>query len=140
MTTGNRVRLLVILALAALAIFYRQRIFVRLPMASVYRDEVKQDGVQVYLNSSYDVLLEKDGEPGAYRTLVQNWSKMPGTPAELRCLRWMVCLTDADHASTIPMFLSGSEVYDPQVTMTSHEISFVNGDGATIRVVFYERK
>ena len=90
--------------------------------------------------SAFDVLLEKDGEPGAYRTLVQSWSRMPGTPTELQCLRWMVCLTEANHASTIPMFVSGNQVYDPQVTMTKHEVSFVDGDGATVRVVFYERE
>ena len=140
MTTTNRVRLLLILALVAFIVLYRQRIFVRVPMASVYRDQVKQAGVQVFVNYSYDVLLEKDGQPGAYHTLVQNWSKMPGTPTELKCLRWMVCMTDADHASTIPMFLSGSQAYNPQVTMTNQAVSFGNGDGATIRVVFYERK
>jgi hypothetical protein len=112
----------------------------RIPIASVYRNQVRQTGVQVFVNYSFDVLLEKDDEPGAYRTLVQNWSKMPGTPTELQCLRWMVCLTEANHASTIPMFVSGNQVYDPQVTMTKHEVSFVDGDGATVRVVFYERE
>jgi hypothetical protein len=52
----------------------------------------------------------------------------------------MVCLTEANHASTIPMFVSGNQVYDPQVTMTKHEVSFVDGYGATVRVVFYERE
>jgi hypothetical protein len=50
----------------------------------------------------------------------------------------MVCLTDANHASTIPMFVSGNQVYNPQVTMTKHEVSFVDAGGATIRVAFYE--
>lgn len=140
MFTTNRVRILVCLALVALIVIYRQRIYVRVPMATVYRNEVKLAGIQVFVNYSYDVLLEKDEQPGAYRTLVQNWSKMPGTPTELKCLRWMVCLTDADHASIIPMYLSGSEVYDPQVSMSKHAASFVNRDGATIRVVFYESK
>ncbi len=138
MSARNRIRLLVFLGLVALVVLYRQQIFLRLPMAAVYRDKVRQTGVQVYINYSYDVLLEKDGEPGSYRTLVQGWSKMPGTPTELRCLRWMACLTDANHASTIPMFVSGNEVYDPQVTMTKHDVTFVDGDGATIRVVFYQ--
>lgn len=138
MSATNRIRLFVFLGLVALVIIYRQQIYLRIPMASVYKNKVKQTGVQVYINYSFDVLLEKDGEPGAYRTLVQNWSKMPGTPTELRCLRWMVCLTDASHASTIPMFVSGNELYDPQVNMTKHEVSYVDSDGATIRIVFYQ--
>jgi hypothetical protein len=140
MKTRYRIKLLVIVALVALVVVYRQRIYLRLPMASVYRNQVRQTGVQVFINYSFDVLLEKDDEPGAYRTLVQSWSRMPGTPTELQCLRWMVCLTEANHASTIPMFVSGNQVYDPQVTMTKHEVSFVDGDSATVLVVFYERK
>jgi hypothetical protein len=139
-TKSYRIKLLVIVALAALVFVYRQRIYLRIPIASVYRNQVRQTGVQVFVNYSFDVLLEKDDEPGAYRTLVQSWSRMPGTPTELQCLRWMVCLTDANHASTIPMFVSGNQVYDPQVTLTKHEVSFVDRDGATVRVVFYERK
>jgi len=136
----HQVRLLILVALAVLVIIFRQQIYVRLPMAAVYRNQVRQTDVQVFINYSFDVLLEKDDQPGAYRTLVQGWSSMPGTPTELQCLRWVVCLTDASHASIIPMFVSGNEVYDPQVTMTKHEVSFVDGTGATIRVVFYEKK
>jgi hypothetical protein len=140
MKTRYRIKLLVIVALATLAFVYRQRIFLRLPMASVYKNQVRQTGVQVFINYSFDVLLEKDDQPGAYLVLVQSWSNMPGTPTGLKCLRWIVCLTDANHASTIPMFVRGNQVYDPQVTMTKHEVSFVDSDGATIRVAFYERK
>ena len=137
--TGRyRIRILAFLALMALAFVYRHRIYLRIPMASVYRNNVKQMGVQVYLNYSLDLLLDKDDEPGSYRTLIQSWSHMPGTPTELKCIRWVACLTDADRASTIPMFDSGSASYDPQVTMNSREVSFVDRDGATIHVVFHE--
>jgi hypothetical protein len=138
MSARNRIRLFVFLGLIALVVIYRQQIYLRIPMASVFKNKVKQPGVQVYINYSFDVLLVNDDQPGAYRTLVQSWSKMPGTPTELRCLRWMACLTDANHASTIPMFVSGDEVYNPQVTMTKHEMSYVDSDGATVRVVFYQ--
>lgn len=63
----------------------------------------KQSGVQVFVNASGDVLLWQDAEPGAYRILVQGWNKAPGTPVRLTCLHWMVCLTDADHPTTLPI-------------------------------------
>ncbi|MGD0889770.1 MAG: hypothetical protein ABR889_11015 [Acidobacteriaceae bacterium] len=99
----------------------------------------KQSGVQVFVNASGDVLLWQDAEPGAYRILVQGWNKAPGTPVRLTCLRWMVCLTDADHPTTLPIDWIGNSgrgkgKYDPHVSMTGREVSFVNGDGATVRV------
>jgi hypothetical protein len=99
----------------------------------------KQSGVQVFVNASGDVLLWQDAEPGAYRILVQGWNKAPGTPVRLTCLHWMVCLTDADHPTTLPIDWIGNSgrskgKYDPHVSMTGREVSFVNGDGATVRV------
>jgi hypothetical protein len=51
----------------------------------------------------------------------------------------MVCLTDADHPTTLPIDWIGSSgrskgKYDPHVSMTGRVVSFVNGDGATVRV------
>ena len=99
----------------------------------------KQSGVQVFVNAAGDVLLWRDAQPGAFRVLVQTWNKAPGTPLRLICLRWMVCLTDADRAATIPLDWTGNSgrhkgKYDPRVSMTSREVSFVNGDGMTVRV------
>jgi len=125
---------LVFLGLLALILVNRQRVYVRDPIANVYRDGVKQSGVQVFINYANDVLLEQDAEPGSYRTLVQHGGAMPGTPVVLRCLRWMVCLTDADQATTLPMEWSGKGRYQPKVAMTAREVSFVGGDGKTMRV------
>jgi hypothetical protein len=99
----------------------------------------RQSGVQVFVNAAGDVLLWQEAEPGAYRILVQGWNKAPGTPVRLICLRWMVCLADADRAATIPMDWTGNSgrhkgKYDPRVSMTGRGVSFVNGDGATVRV------
>ena len=103
------------------------------------RKDGRQSGVQVFVNVSGDVLLWQDAEPGAYRILVQGWNKAPGTPMRLTCIRWIVCLTDADRASIIPLDWTGNSgrgkgKYDPHVSMTGREVSFVNGDGATMRV------
>jgi hypothetical protein len=99
----------------------------------------RQSGVQVFVSVSGDVLLWRDAEPGGYRILVQAWNKAPGTPMRLTCLRWMVCLAEADHPATIAMDWTGNSgrhkgKYDPHVSMTGREVSFVNGDGATVRV------
>ena len=126
--------LLAFLVLMALIVINRQRVFVRDPIATVYRNDVKRTGVQVFINYSDDVLLAKEDDPGAYRILIQNWNKAPGTPAELKCIRWMACLTNADRASIIPMVPTGKGNSNPQATMTDREVSFVMGDGAAMRI------
>jgi hypothetical protein len=128
------VLLLVFVGLMGFILVNRQRVYVRDPLATIYRNDVKQSGVQVFIDYSNDVLLEQDAEPGSYRVLVQGWNKMPGTPATLKCMRWMVCLADADHATTFPVESSVRGRYDPKVSMTSREVMFVDGDGAVIRV------
>ena len=80
--------LLVFVVLLALIFVNRQRVYVRDPLATVYRNEVQQSGVQVFINYSDDVLLEQDAEPGSYRILVQGWNKMPGTPV-VALFPWM---------------------------------------------------
>jgi len=122
------------LLLLALIFVNRQRVFVRDPLAAVYRNDVKQNGVEVFINYSNDVLLERDSDSGSYWTLLQGWNRMPGTPALLKCLRWMACLTDGGHATAVPMEWSGKGKYNPRVTMTSAEVSFADGDGAMMQV------
>jgi hypothetical protein len=78
--------------------------------------------------------MERNADSGSYWTLVQGWNKAPGTPVVLHCLRWMACLTDADHATTLPLEWSGKGRYDPRVSMSHREVSFVDGDGTTVRV------
>ncbi len=126
--------LVVLVVLLGYILINRQRVYVRDPLATVYQDGAKQSGVQVFINYSNDVLLEQDAEPGSYRTLVQAWNKMPGTPVVLKCIRWMACLADADRATTLPIEWSGKGKYDPHVTMTSREVSFTRGDGEEMRV------
>lgn len=125
---------LAFLILMALILLNRQRVYVRDPLATVYRNAQKQSGVQVYINYSNDVLLVKENDPGPYRLLVQNWNKSPGTPTELKCIHWMACLADADQASITPTVPGGKGQYDPHVTMNNREITFLNTDGTTTRV------
>ncbi len=89
--------LLVIVVFAVFLFVCRQRLFLRDPLASVLRDGVKEDGVQVFINYSNDVLIENDRSP-AYVTVVQHGQHV-GTPAQLKCVHWAACLTDADVAT-----------------------------------------
>jgi len=130
----KKILLLAILVAMAFIFVNRQRVYVRDPLATVYKSEVRQSGVQVFINYSDDVLLEQDAGPGSYRILVQGWNKMPGTPVVLKCIRWMACLADADQAATLPIEWNGKGRYDPRVAMSSREVSFLDGDGATMRV------
>jgi len=120
--------------LLALIVLNRQREYLRDPLATVYRNNVKQDGVEVYQNYSNDILLIKEDDPGADRILVQEWNQMPATPERLTCIHWMACLTDADRAAATPLAWTGKGKYDPKVTMTNRTVSFVDGDGAAMRV------
>ena len=122
--------------LLMLAIYVlRQRVYLRDPVATVYRDELKQSGVQVYMNDDAELLLVKD-DPGGYRLLLQHWDRFPGTPVSLTCLRWTACLTDADNASKLAMASNGAGSYDPKVSMSAQEVSFTDESGAKMRVTF----
>jgi hypothetical protein len=129
---------LLFVILMGLIILNRERVFVRDPLATVYRSPttdpagaVKQTGVQVYINYSNDVLLLREDEPERYNLLLQHWNQTPGTPVQMRCIHWMACLTDADHAALIAL---PSLASDPKVQMTDREVSF-NAQGARFRVL-----
>ncbi len=127
--------LLAFVVLLALILINRQRVYLRDPIATVYRNNVKQPGVEVYFNYSNDVLLWKESDPGAYQILVQNWNKAPGTPsAPLTCIHWMACLANADHAALIPRLPPGKQSAEPSATMSSREVTFLDTDGTTMRV------
>jgi hypothetical protein len=126
----KKILLLVVLFTLGFIWVNRQQVFVWDPLATVYKGDVKQSGAQVFINYSNDVLVEQK----ANRTLVQGWNKVPGTPVVLDCLRWLACMTDAAHAKTLPVEWNGKGKYDPRVAMTSREVSFVDGDGAAVRV------
>ena len=112
----------------------RERIYLRDPLATVYRNDLQQGDVQVYTNSSADVLLEQDLDTGAYRILLQNWDQIPGTPANLVCVRWVACVAADDHAPVNPLAPAKKGKYDPKVVMTRREVSFTDIDGSRLRI------
>jgi len=125
---------LALIVLLGLTIVFRQREYVRDPLARVYRNDVQQDGVEVYQNWSNDVLIEKQDPPGAFRIVVQDWDEMPGAPVSLTCLRWLACLASDDRVPMLPIPWAGKGKYNPDVTMTNREVSFVDGDGSRVLV------
>ncbi len=132
-------RSLLILLTVALVIFIgveRQRLFLRDPLATVTRDSVKDTDARALINFSNDVLLE-DAEGGRLRVyLAQNWSDAVVVPAVLKCLGWMVCLTDADHASGSTLAPGSRGRREPfvGVTMTNRRVEFVDEDGSLVQV------
>jgi hypothetical protein len=125
--------ILAFIVIMGFIIVNRQRVYVRDPLATVYRNQVQQSDVQVYQNYSNDVLMEKDGD-APYRILVQDWDEVPGTPINLTCIRWMACLASDDRAPTLPLEWKGKGKYDPKVAMTNRETSFTDADGYRVRV------
>ncbi|HEU4634705.1 MAG TPA: hypothetical protein VFS41_00895 [Edaphobacter sp.] len=122
----KRFLLLFSVAFVVFIAVYRQRIFLRDPLATVYQNGQKQQGARVYINYSNDILVLDTGDVPSY--MVQNWNRQPGVPQSLNCLHAMTCWTDHDRATLIP--LEGSA---GPATMSDREVSFRRNDGS-IRV------
>jgi hypothetical protein len=125
----KRVVIVGVLFLIVVAVVYRHRLFLRDPLGKVERNGLRVDGASVFINYYNDVLVQNAGGRQLY--LVQRGS-VPSTPAKLSCLRGMVCWTEADIATVVPL---GGVAYRPNVVMTSKEVSFQDGNGDGVRVV-----
>lgn len=126
---------LVIAGLVAVVVvlaIFRQRLFLRDPIARVERNGMRQTGYRVYLNYFNDILVED--RTGGQRYLVQAREGVPlapGRPLHLECLHGMACLTEANLAATVPL---GGKGDASKVKMTPAYVSFVDGDGVAVRV------
>jgi hypothetical protein len=124
----KKILIVLTVLLIVMAVMYRQRLFLRDPLGKVERNGMRVDGASVFINYYNDVLVENvDAAP----YLVQR-GNVPGTPAKLSCLRGMVCWTEADVAAVAPL---GAVGYQPNVVMSSKEVSFQDGNGDGVRVV-----
>ena len=129
---------LVLICVVVFVVVYRQRIFMRDPIATVTRDGVKIGNVQVMINYSNDVLLQDGSMPERRLYLVQNWNKVAEVPtAPVKCLQGLGCLTDADQASATRLDIGsrGRRAPFEGVTMTNKRVEFVDEDGALVTVV-----
>jgi hypothetical protein len=129
---------LLLLCLIVFVVVYRQRIFLRDPLATVTRDGVKMGGVQVMINYTNDVLLTDASKPERRLYLIQSWNKVAEVPSvPLKCIYGVACMTDSDQASAAKLDV-GSRGRRPPfegVTMTNRRVRFVDEDGALVEVV-----
>jgi hypothetical protein len=120
--------LLVVLAVV-FVVWNRQRLYVRDPLGSVVRDGVKEQGAQVLINYSNDVLLQNYNAP-MYVTLVQHGDRV-GTPRTLHCVAYVMCLLDAD----VPSFIATDE--GAKVTMSGKVVEYRDANGRDTVVMLH---
>jgi thiazole synthase ThiGH ThiG subunit len=124
----KRILILLTLVLVCFIAINRQRIYLRDPLATVYRNDIKQEGVHVFINYTNDVLVQTGSFTRVTSYVVQNWNATPGTPIELKCVQELACLAQDDHVPVLP--IAGVSA----ATMTNREISFTDETKATIRI------
>jgi hypothetical protein len=124
----RRILLLLTIALVVFIALNRQRIYLRDPLAAVYRNEVKQDGDWVFINYSNDVLVQSGGLQSMRQIVVQSFNGVPGVPAQMNCVLGVACLAQADQAPNTPLAVSKNAV------MSNREVSFTESDGTKVRI------
>ena len=113
-------------------VVFRQRLFLRDPIAKVERNGLEQTEYRVYLNYFNDILVEDLTQNRRFLVQAQNGVPMvPGIPGHLGCIRGLACLTEENYAPTDPL---GGKGYVPTVEMTNAYVTFLDGDGASMRV------
>ncbi len=123
---------LLTLCLVIFVVINRERIFMWDPIASVTRDGAKQSNVRVMINYSNDILVDDRSTPTRRIFLVQNYNDLAATPtAPLKCIQYLACLTDADHASAQPL---PNATRTPRATMTNKQIQFTDDTGSAVTV------
>ncbi len=128
----KRILIGVLLILIVGLVVFRQRLFLRDPIAKVERNGLQQTEYRVYLNYFNDILVEDMAQDRRYLVQARDGVPMvPGIPGHLGCVRALACLTDENYAPTDPL---GGKGYVPAVEMTNAYVTFVDGDGASMRV------
>ena len=121
-----------LLIVIVVLVVFRQRLFLRDPIAKVERNGLQQTEYRVYLNYFNDILVEDMAQDRRYLVQAKDGVPMvPGIPGHLGCIRGLACLTEENYAPTDPL---GGKGYDPMVEMTNAFVTFVDGDGASMRV------
>ena len=123
---------LAVLVVLGLVVF-RQRLYLRDPIAQVELNGMRQRGLRVYLNYYNDIIVEDAARNHRYLVQARDGNPLvPGVPMHLQCLRGLVCLTERNFAATRPL---GGADYEGQVEMTASYITLTDGHGAAIRVM-----
>ena len=120
----KKLLLLLVIVVAVFVVYNRQRLFLRDPLGSVVRDGIKEDGAQVFVNYSSDVMIENDDSP-LYTELIAH-DDHTGMPQNLKCIHYVACLMDADLPTLLP-WLGGLKVH----SMTARSVRFLDGKRET---------
>ncbi len=118
----KKIILLLVVLAVVFVVWNRERLYVRDPLGAVVRDGVKEQGAQVLINYSNDVLLQNYNAP-MYVTLVQHGDRV-GTPAVMHCVAYVMCLLDADVPSLVAVD-EGAKV----ATMTGKTVTYRDSKG-----------
>ena len=122
----------VLVVVVVVLVVFRQRLYLRDPIATVERNGMRQAGMRVYLNYYNDILVEDTVHDQRYLVQAMNGVPMvPGVPRYLQCLRGTACLTERNYAPTYALAGGG---YTGQVVMTNAYVTLTDGSGASIRV------
>ena len=125
----RRFIVLLTLALIALAVVYRNRLFLRDPLGKLERNGAPGADARIFINYSNDVLVQQDG--GRRMFVVQNINKLPGSPTGLTCIQGLLCVTPSDIAVQA---VEGTPEPGRQATMSDREVSFTDDTGALTHV------
>ncbi len=124
----RRVLVLLTLALIALAVVYRDRLYLRDPLGTIARNGVVQEDARIFINYENDVLVRE--KRGTEMFVVQHWNGLPATPAGLTCIEGMLCMTPADRVMDVGEISTGHAPAE----MTDRAVSFVDAAGAKVLV------
>ncbi len=124
----RRLLVLLTLVLIALAVMYRDRLYLRDPLGKIARNGVEQEDARVFINYENDVLVRE--KHGTEMFVVQHWNGLQATPAGLTCVEGMLCVTPADRVMDVGEATSGRAPAE----MTDRAVSFVDAGGAKVLV------
>ncbi len=124
----RRFLVLLTLALIALAVLYRDRLYLRDPLGKIARNGEVQDDARIFINYENDVLVRE--KHGTEMFVVQHWNGLPATPAGLTCIEGMLCVTPADRVIDVGEAGSGH----PPAEMTDRAVSFTDARGEKVLV------
>ena len=124
----RRFLVLLVLALIALAVVYRDRLYLRDPLGKIARNGVVQDDSRIFINYENDVLVRE--KHGTEMFVVQHWNGLPATPSGLTCIEGMLCLTPADRVMDVGEASSGRAPAE----MTDRSVAFQDARGEKVLV------
>lgn len=124
----RKILLLLIVVFVVFLVIYRDRLFLRDPIAKLERNGVSQTGEAVYINFSNDILVQENS--GKRMFVIQHRDRLPHMPAGLTCIQGMACITPENPSTSE----SSAVVNGHLATMTDRVVTFTDDDGVSVRV------